>query len=47
MVKRQVVPGVSIEPRIAETPHGKVEFDLTEGEGPVVLSVHRCIDGAD
>jgi pimeloyl-ACP methyl ester carboxylesterase len=47
MVKRQVIPGVSIAPRMAETPHGKVEFDLTEGDGPVVLSVHGGIGGAD
>ena len=47
MTKRQVIPGVYVEPRIAETARGKVEFDLTEGDGPVVLSVHGGLGGAD
>ena len=47
MTKRQIIPGVSIEPRISETAKGKVEFDLTEGDGPVVLSVHGGLGGAD
>jgi pimeloyl-ACP methyl ester carboxylesterase len=47
MTKRQVIPGVSIEPRIADTARGKVEFDLTDGGGPVVLSVHAGLGGAD
>ena len=47
MTKRQVIPGVYVELRIADTPKGKVEFDLTEGDGPVVLSVHGGLGGAD
>ena len=47
MTKRQVIPGVYVEPRIAETARGKVEFDLTDGDGPVVLSVHGGLGGAD
>jgi pimeloyl-ACP methyl ester carboxylesterase len=47
MTKRQVIPGVYVEPRIAGTAKGKVEFDLTEGDGPVVLSVHGGLGGAD
>jgi hypothetical protein len=47
MTKRQIIPGVFIEPRIGETAKGKVEFDLTESDGPVVLSVHGGLGGAD
>jgi len=47
MTKRQIIPGVSIQPRISETAKGKVQFDLTEGDGPVVLSVHGGLGGAD
>jgi pimeloyl-ACP methyl ester carboxylesterase len=47
MTNRQVIPGVYVEPRIADTAKGKVEFDLTEGDGPVVLSVHGGLGGAD
>lgn len=47
MTKRQVIPGVDVEPRLADTAKGKVQFDLTEGEGPVVLSVHGGMGGAD
>jgi pimeloyl-ACP methyl ester carboxylesterase len=47
MTKRQVIPGVYVEPRIAGTARGKVEFDLTQGDGPVVLSVHGGLGGAD
>ena len=47
MVKRQVIPGVYVEPRTVDTARGRVEFDLTEGAGPVVLSVHGGLGGAD
>jgi pimeloyl-ACP methyl ester carboxylesterase len=47
MTKRQVIPGVNVEPRIAGTAKGKVEFDLTQGDGPVALSVHGGLGGAD
>jgi pimeloyl-ACP methyl ester carboxylesterase len=47
MVQRQIVPGVYIDPRISETAAGKVQFDLTQGDGPVVLSVHGGLGGAD
>jgi pimeloyl-ACP methyl ester carboxylesterase len=47
MTQRQVIPGVYVEPRIADTTQGKVEFDLTEGDGPIVLSVHGGLGGAD
>jgi pimeloyl-ACP methyl ester carboxylesterase len=44
---KEVLPGVFIHPRIAETVAGPVEYDLTEGDGPVVLSVHGGIGGCD
>jgi pimeloyl-ACP methyl ester carboxylesterase len=47
MTNRQVIPGVYVEPRVTDTAKGKVEFDLTEGDGPVVLSVHAGMGGAD
>jgi pimeloyl-ACP methyl ester carboxylesterase len=47
MAKIQVIPGVYVEPRIADTARGKVEFDLTDREGPVILSLHGGLGGAD
>ena len=44
---RDVLPGVRIVPRMIETTAGKVEFDLTEGENPVVLASHGGIGGSD
>jgi pimeloyl-ACP methyl ester carboxylesterase len=44
---REDLPGVRIAPRALETVAGKVEFDLTEGEGPVVLASHGGIGGVD
>ena len=42
---KEVLPGVSITPRVIDTAAGPVEFDLTEGEGPVVLASHGGIGG--
>lgn len=42
-----IFSGVTIHPQIIETALGKVEFDLTEGEGPVVLASHGGIGGVD
>ncbi|GEM_PF-1892810 len=44
---KEVLPGIVIKPQIAETALGPVEYDLTEGDGPVVLSVHGGIGGCD
>jgi pimeloyl-ACP methyl ester carboxylesterase len=44
---REVLPGVSIHPQVAHTSKGLVEFDCTEGKGPVVLVVHGGIGGCD
>jgi pimeloyl-ACP methyl ester carboxylesterase len=44
---KEVLPGVSITPRVIDTAPGAVEFDLTEGEGPVVLASHGGIGGVD
>jgi len=44
---REVLTGVTIAPRVIETAAGKAEFDLTEGEGAVVLTSHGGIGGVD
>ena len=44
---REILPGVSITPQITETAAGEVEFDLTEGDGPVVLASHGGVGGVD
>jgi len=44
---KEILPGVTIHPRIIETAPGKVEFDLTGGDGPVVLACHGGIGGVD
>src|SRR5215203_529242 len=46
-VSREVLTGVTIAPRVIETAAGKAEFDLTEGEGAVVLTSHGGIGGVD
>lgn len=45
--RRKLLPGVSIDLRIAETRRGPVEYDLRGADGPVVLSVHAGLGGAD
>lgn len=47
MTKTQVLPGVFVDTKVIETAKGKVEYDLSEGAGPVVLSVHAGLGGAD
>ena len=44
---RVILPGVDIAPRLIDTAHGKVEFHLTEGEGPVILASHGGLGGLD
>lgn len=46
-IPKEVLPGVTIAPRVIETAAGKAEFDLTEGDGPVVLASHGGIGGVD
>jgi len=43
----EILSGVKIAPRVIETTVGRVEFDLTGGEGSVVLSSHGGIGGVD
>lgn len=45
--QREVLSGVAIDLRIAETDRGPIEYDLHGAEGPVVLSVHAGLGGAD
>ena len=44
---REVLPGVSIHPQVAHTSKGLIEFDWTDGKGPVVMSIHGGIGGCD
>jgi pimeloyl-ACP methyl ester carboxylesterase len=44
---REVLPGVSLRPQIVHTAKGPIEFDCTEGPGPVVLAVHGGLGGCD
>lgn len=45
--QRELVPGVTVDLRTAETYRGPIEYDLYGDEGPVVLSVHAGLGGAD
>ncbi|MEV0592154.1 alpha/beta fold hydrolase [Nonomuraea cavernae] len=45
--RRALLPGVQIDLRTATTRRGPVEYDLYGTEGPVVLSVHAGLGGAD
>ena len=44
---RELLPGVTIHPQVMETDLGPVEYDLTEGDGPVVMVSHGGIGGVD
>jgi len=44
---KEILPGIYIHPQIAETALGPIEFDLTEGDGPVVMAVHGGLGGCD
>jgi pimeloyl-ACP methyl ester carboxylesterase len=45
--RRQLLPGVTIDLKTAETARGPIEYDLYGTSGPVVLSVHAGLGGAD
>ncbi len=44
---KDLLPGLSINPQTIQTKLGVVEYDLTEGDGPVVLVSHGGIGGVD
>jgi pimeloyl-ACP methyl ester carboxylesterase len=44
---REVLPGISIRPQVAHTSKGLIEFDFTDGSGPVVMCIHGGIGGCD
>lgn len=44
---KQIMPGVTISPQVIKTKAGEVEFDLTDGDGSVVLASHGGIGGVD
>jgi len=46
-MSQELMPGIAIDPKIMDTPQGMVEYDLTEGDGPVVLISHGGIGGVD
>ncbi len=45
--RRELLPGVRLDLRTAQTRLGPVEYDLAGSGGPVVLSVHAGAGGAD
>jgi pimeloyl-ACP methyl ester carboxylesterase len=47
MKPKEVLTGITIEPKIARTSAGDIEFDLTQGDNPVVMSIHGGIGGLD
>lgn len=47
MSKKQVIPDVNIDPKVIKTAKGDVEYDLTDGTGPVVMAVHAGLGGID
>ncbi|MCB2185015.1 MAG: alpha/beta hydrolase [Deltaproteobacteria bacterium] len=46
-MRQEVLPGIFIDPQIMETAQGPVEYDLTPGDGPVVLISHGGLGGVD
>ena len=44
---KELLPDVFIHPKIMDTDLGPVEYDLTDGDGPVVLVSHGGIGGVD
>src|SRR5215470_10248276 len=45
--RKEVLPGMYIEPCATLTAKGTVEFAMSGRSGPVILSVHGGIGGAD
>lgn len=45
--QRELLPDVAVDLRTVETDRGPIEYDLYGTEGPVVLSVHAGLGGAD
>jgi len=45
--KQELMPGVSIEPKIVQTARGPIEVDDTGGDLPVVLVSHGGVGGVD
>ncbi|MCZ7438748.1 alpha/beta hydrolase [Micromonospora sp. WMMC241] len=45
--RRELLPGVRLDLRTVDTAHGPIEYDLHGADGPVVLSVHAGLGGAD
>ncbi|MDZ7577310.1 MAG: alpha/beta hydrolase [Candidatus Nanopelagicales bacterium] len=43
----EVLPGITIEPKVIQTALGPVEYDLSPGDGPVILCSHGGLGGVD
>ena len=43
----RLLPGIELDLRTAHTARGPVQYDLTGGSGPTVLTVHGGLGGAD
>ena len=46
-MKAEVLPGIALDSQVIETERGPVEYDLTPGDGPVILVVHGGLGGVD
>ncbi|GCE07469.1 alpha/beta hydrolase [Dictyobacter aurantiacus] len=46
-IRKEILPGMYIEPRVVSTKQGPVEFDLIGAQGPVILSIHGGLGGVD
>lgn len=46
-MKKELIDGVTIDPRIIETKLGKIEIDITNKDAPVILGCHGGIGGVD
>lgn len=44
---QELLPGISIHPQSIDTARGPVEYDLTPGDGPVVVLSHGGLGGVD
>ncbi|MDP4014651.1 MAG: alpha/beta hydrolase [Candidatus Nanopelagicales bacterium] len=43
----ELLPGITIEPKVIQTALGPVEYDLSPGDGPVILCSHGGLGGVD
>ena len=44
---KELLPGITLDPKVIKTHLGPVEYELTPGDGPVVLCSHGGLGGVD